>query len=142
MTHFYLLIIFLVGVFSCKSIPFSPDDPNVDFIRFGNGGGFTGSVNVYYITRNGYLYKDEGNFPQKIGKVDEKIATQMFALPDILQMEKNPYDLPGNRYFFIECQLKEIKQKITWGGDSNHPQAYETWYHNLMHLVKKVNLKE
>lgn len=129
-----------MSILSCKPAQFIPGDSKNNFIRFGNGGGFTGAVKAWYLTESGALYEDNGEKPSYIGMAKKEIAKQMFAIPEIIHAKDNPYNVPGNRYFFIEYQIDGFTQKITWGGDQNHLKAYDTWYHNLMHLVKDPNL--
>ena len=61
-------------------------------------------------------------------------------MPKILNIKNKPYDNPGNRYFFIEVSTDTDKQKIVWGGDKILIKEYDTWYQNLMFMVKKANL--
>jgi hypothetical protein len=141
MPRSFLFIAFITLIISCKPIPFIPGDSKLNYIKFGNGGGFTGMVNTYFLTETGDLYADGGEGLQKSGTVDKQIANQMLALHKILHVKEKPYDVPGNRYFFIEYKIDGEIQKIQWGGDDNQPKEYETWYNNLIYLIKKQNLK-
>ncbi|MBK6365112.1 MAG: hypothetical protein IPF52_17185 [Saprospiraceae bacterium] len=141
MPHSLILVLFLVLLISCKSVPFVPEESKLNYIKFGNGGGFTGMVNTYYLTEKGDLYADGGEGLKKSGSVKKQIADQMIALPKILNIKENPYNVPGNRYFFIEYKIDGEQQKIQWGGDEKHPKEYETWYKNLIFLIKQQNLK-
>lgn len=124
----------------CKTPPFIPGESKHDFIRFGNGGGFTGAVKAYFLTDDGQLYKEEGEKPVLIGKVSSDLAKQMFLVPEVIQADSKPYNMPGNRYFFIDYSIGGSKQKVMWGGEPMPYSEYETWYKNLMFVVKKQNL--
>ena len=126
--------------FSCKTKPFIPGEKKEQYIRFGNGGGFTGGVTAFYLTEKGDVYKEEDNTLTKLFRANPDFTKQMFAMPEILNIRNKPYDNPGNRYFFIEVSTETDQQKIVWGGDKIQIKEYETWYQNLMFMVKKENL--
>ncbi|MFZ1704566.1 MAG: hypothetical protein WAT79_09460 [Saprospiraceae bacterium] len=139
MLRLILLPFICLSYFTCKPIPFEPNTLKQNYIHFGNGGGFTGAVTAFYLTTEGKLYKMEGSNIIQIGETNQNITDQMFSLPKTLNVKNNPYNVPGNKYFFIEYFIDNDLQKIVWGGDQNHPKSYETWYHNLMHIVKIEN---
>lgn len=135
-----MAIFFICSLMSCKPAPFIPGESDINYLRFGNGGGFTGGVIAYYLTENGNLYQENGQIIQKFAKCDPSWTKQMFLIPGILDAQNKPYNVPGNRYFFIEYNINGQKQTITWGGEPMPIAPYETWYKNLMHEVKIKNL--
>lgn len=140
MFSFFVALIVMLMSFSCKTTPFIPGEKKEQYIRFGNGGGFTGGVTVYYLTEKGDVYKEVDNTLTKLFRADAAFTEQLFAMPKILNIRNKPYNNPGNRYFFIEVSTETDQQKIVWGGDKIQIKEYETWYQNLMFMVKKENL--
>ena len=137
-----LFIFFTCLTMSCKPVPFIPGQSDTNYLRFGNGGGFTGAVTAYYLTENGTLYQENGQKADRMATCDPAWTRQMFLIPGILHAQDKPYNMPGNRYFFIEYSIDGLKQTITWGGEPMPIKAYETWYKNLMHEVKIKNLSK
>lgn len=131
-----------MSLFTCSSLKNIPGQDGTEYIRFGSGGGFTGAVKAYYLMKNGTIWEETVNGPEKRGMADKEKTAQMFRIPGTIEAVRTPYNVPGNRYFFIDYRISTDSQKIVWGGDKDFPPVYETWLKNLMHLVKKSNLHD
>lgn len=140
MVRILAITFFSMSILSCTSSKNIPGQEGTDYIRFGNGGGFTGAVKAYYLMKNGTIWEETSNGPKKNGQADREETAQMFDIPSIIEVVRTSYNVPGNRYFFIEYKIEKDSQKLVWGGDKDFPPVFETWHKNLMHLVKKSNL--
>lgn len=97
------------------------------FITVGSGGGFTGAVTTYKITREGKVYKGKGVGEIKFtecGKIKRSAAKKMFTSASGLMPANNSFNHPGNLYYFLKYTQDGKEQTITWG-DADHPVADE-----------------
>jgi hypothetical protein len=111
-----------------------------DYIIFGKGGGITGEVNAYKLFRNGKILKGKGiaeiNFNEE-SKIRKKEARRIFQKIDSLTHE--PFNQPGNMYYFIEKSIDNSLQKYTWGSadyqvDEGLKELYRDTFKRLLSL--------
>lgn len=86
-------------------------------IHFGEGGGITGAITEYCLLKNGQLF-DKKHFtenfkPFKKGK--RRPAKKLFKACKKMEIEKIDLNNPGDKYYFILYQTKNLHHKIIWG---------------------------
>jgi hypothetical protein len=135
-------IIFIFLFAACTRKTSSPIEYKGRQLIIGNGGGFTGTVNRYFITDKGDLFqggKDDTSFV-KVGTIDKKVIGQYFANYDNLNMKDLSMDEPGNRYYFVILKDKDGKEhKAQWGADELKDKTIAIFYDNIMKSIKKTD---
>lgn len=132
-----ILIIMIMA--SCKTTKYSfdPEKTNKAFITFGNGGGITGAIKKYYFTNDGDIYFQEADSIKFIAQIPEKTSAQIFGSYLKLGLDKNILSEPGNRYYFLELNTKDLNHAMKWGKNELHNPNIEKLYNILMNLVKQ-----
>jgi hypothetical protein len=133
-----LFLIITACTMSCNTSKtvFNPQTSEKDIITFGSGGGFTGQVTKYYLTKDGNIYTQNGDSTDKVGKISKTVSGQIFANYIALQLDKMSLNEPGNRYYFVALTTKGIKKEITWGKAPIENANLDTYYKVLMNTVK------
>jgi len=92
MRYFNLLLMSLLGLFSCKSTSYTPMDYPEAMITFGSGGGFTGIKTEYTLLKNGQLFMKSSNDKEHtaLKTVDKNKVIQIFENLKTLGI-KDPY---------------------------------------------------
>ncbi len=127
------LLASLLFFISCSS---SKQGSNPEFIRIGNGGGFSGLETIYTLKLNGQVEK--GN--ELIGKLKKADLNQILRNIEVLNLDQIELNQPGNMYKFIEYNLKGKIHRMTW--DSNSSEVNNNlnlFYNHLFHLIQKLN---
>ena len=137
----FVLIFLVISIISCKSSKqiFDPNKTKKEFLVFGVDGGFTGKVLKYYITKDGSVYSHSGEEIKKIGVSPKGLTNQVFSNYISLEMDKIILNEPGNKYFFIESNLNDSSNKMTWGKEPLNNPNVETYFEILMNTVKVIN---
>jgi len=138
---YFILTFAIIGFLSCKSskMVFDPVTSKKEFIAFGLGGGFTGKVLKYFITKDGIIYTHSGEEIKKIGVSPKRITGQVFSNLNTLGLDKIMLNEPGNKYFFIEPHLQGSSNKMIWGKEPLNNPNIETYFEILMNTVKAIN---
>ncbi len=92
-------------------------------IHFGEGGGITGAITEYCLLKNGQLFNKK-HFTEDFKaykKVKKRAAKKAFKTCKKIEIEKIQVDNPGDKYYYIAYETKDIKHKITWGGSQQKP---------------------
>lgn len=127
------LIIAILTFVSCDSNKIASD---IQAIRFGSGGGFTGEIKKYQLSPKGELstISNQGKiFYKKIYITSVRdIMTSAEAIKSLELYE------PENMYRFIEIDYKKSSSnKLVWGlGHKNLPAQVDSLYNSLIALVK------
>ena len=139
-----LLICLIISSMSCKTKEnvFNPQTFQAPMITFGSGGGFTVQVNSFYLTSNGSLYASSHEGYTPIGKADKKITNQIFTNYEALGLKDLSLDEPGNKYYFIEYQSKNINKALKWGLKPIDNNNLAIYYNILLDLVRKMSSDE
>jgi hypothetical protein len=126
---------------ACKSkeIVFRPDSPDAEYIHFGSGGGFTGKVIKYYLTKDGTIYTDQDDKINKIGTAPAAQTNQIFSNYKALGLNNITLKEPGNYYQFIESHNAAETNKIIWGKEPLENKNIDTYFSILMGVVKNLN---
>lgn len=127
-----LLSIILVGN-SCSS---SKQDPNPEYIKIGNGGGFAGIETVYTINLKGSV--DQGG--TQIGNLRKADISQLTRNIEILQLDQLEWNQPGNLYKFIEYKIGTKMHRMSWDSNSSDVNNnLNLFYNHALHLIQKLN---
>jgi hypothetical protein len=119
---------------------FIPDSYEKNFITLGNGGGFTGAVNQFYLLENGKVFKSNSRQDTLIylGKLDKGIVLQQFENYKTCGFDTIEIDSPGNMYYFLADNRSG--HKLTWGSNTIEPPSVLVTFHaNLSRLIKQLN---
>ncbi len=134
------LTFILVNIISChtsKSV-FSLQTSKKDILIFGSGGGFTGQVTKYYLTKDGKIYLQNAEVAEKAGNISKSVSAQIFANYIMLNLDKLELNEPGNKYYFIELTTPNKKTAIKWGKSPLENSNIDTYYKVLMNTVKTL----
>jgi hypothetical protein len=127
------LIIAILTFTSCASNKIVTD---IQAIRFGSGGGFTGEIKKYQLSPKGELstISDQDTILyKKISKASVRdIMTSAEAIKSLKLNE------PENMYRFIEIEYnKSSTNKLVWGlGYKDLPAQVDSLYNSLTALLK------
>tara|TARA_Y100001956_G_C4044881_1_gene152297 strand:- start:317 stop:715 length:399 start_codon:yes stop_codon:yes gene_type:complete len=129
----FVLIITVLTFASCASNKTVSD---IQAIRFGSGGGFTGEIKKYQLSPEGELstISDQDTILyKKISKAS--VRDIMMSAEAIKSLELNE---PENMYRFIEIDYnKSSTYKLVWGlGYKDLPAQVDSLYNSLTGLLK------
>lgn len=132
MHHWKILILcstFLVSCFGTK---------HYTEIKFGNGGGFAGSITEYIIKPDGEILINKGfenNFI-KFKTIKKKELKEIQKRLSELSNVPVEFNHPGNIYYFLEFKIDNELNKITWGDPKyNEPKEIKELYEYLINIV-------
>jgi hypothetical protein len=133
---------FVVAVlcWQCNRITYTAETfPTEDYLAFGQGGGFAGSLTTHYLLSNGQLFISEGIDGAKIseGEVSKGKAKKMLKR---YQEEIQPYHFqePGNRYSFLEYVAADTTYEQQWGRIGMEvPEPMLLFFQDLQLLLPK-----
>ncbi len=137
-----LFLIFFINIMtSCNTSKpvFDPDTTKKDYLVFGNGGGFTGQVTKYFLTKDGNIYLKNGDSTEEAGNISKSVSAQIFANYTMLKLDEVSLNEPGNKYYFIQLSSKKGKYALKWGKATLENSNIETYYKVLMNTVKKLD---
>ena len=135
--YLYSVLIFLI-------IPFLAFSQQVDSVILGYGGGFTGQVTLYNISKciikkgiglTDVKYLDSARLKRSTFK---KILTHSKQVRNDISGFYNPY----NMYRFIEIYTDRKLTKYTWG-DPNlpPPEKVDSLYNQIITIISKLKFK-
>lgn len=130
----------LLGLLSCKTKKYTPEELSETRIQFGNGGGFVGAQNAYLLLENGQLYQHDirQDSMQALEGVRRKVCKNLFKTMEAMDESKMGINQPGNLYFYIEYITPEKQIKTTWGANGVQIDSLlKATYLQLMEQVKK-----
>lgn len=116
---------------SCNNMKAVQSD---EYIKIGNGGGFTGIETIYTVYKNGQI-EQNGKIMNKLKSSD---VNQIFNNIETLKLNSIEWNKPGNLYKFIEYSINGQVHKKTW--DSNSTEINEKlnlFYDHVNYLVQK-----
>ncbi len=137
-----LTVIILMMACKTNKQMFDPENTKEEYVAFGSGGGFTGRVSKYFLTKKGDIYSNEGDAVTKIGSAPKAMTAQIFSNYQKMDLANLKLNEPGNKYYFVEMNLGDHKNSIKWGSNPLSNKTIETYYTILMNLVKKLNTQK
>lgn len=133
---FFIGILFVLLLSSCNK-KLALDKMPTTRLEFGNGGGFTGAVNTYYLLENGKIYEETADKKayQRINSMAKDEATNLFAECQKLMTLRT--DAPGNIYYFVTIKKGEQIPKRWIFGDpaTATPHELENFYKKLIGYI-------
>lgn len=100
-------------------------------IKFGNGGGFTGEVTTYTLDGNGLLKKSDS----EIKNLKNNEVFDYFK--EAQKLKDYKYNEPENVYSFLEIKTKDKTNRIVWHlGSNNIYNKVIELYNNLLSETK------
>ncbi|MCX6189934.1 MAG: hypothetical protein NTW54_10115 [Bacteroidetes bacterium] len=101
-------------------------------VVFGWGGGFTGMVESYSLSKDGTLKL--GDEVKK--KIDAKSMRLTMGLVKKVNFYKTPLNDPGNLYFFMVMKGVDNEQRLIWNEQTQLPEEIKNAYDALVKLTK------
>ncbi|UII19765.1 hypothetical protein [Fulvivirga ligni] len=132
MKIFYFLISIVV-LCSCSA---SKVVSQVQSIKFGSGGGFTGAVNQYELEANGSLSVIAKGDTSQLKVVSKEQMEKILSLAESVKTIK--MNEPKNMYQFIEINYKQDEPyRWVWGlGRQDLPSELNELFETLTNLTK------
>ncbi|MFN0013462.1 MAG: hypothetical protein ACKVU2_02845 [Saprospiraceae bacterium] len=122
----------------CKQPKYAADNLPDEYLRFGNGGGFTGLETTYTLLENGQLFKSTSSAPQLVEQktCNRKQADRLIESAEDLGLLKLDFTHPGNIYQFVELRDDGQTRRVTWG-DPAHPvdEKIRALYEQIVQLT-------
>ncbi|MCU0415800.1 MAG: hypothetical protein MUE33_01325 [Cytophagaceae bacterium] len=144
-TLFSTLICFiiLIGTSSMvmgKGKPKSKLDYTQKHLYFGNGGGFSGTIQQWVISEKGHLYKliptqhaiDSIVWIKKINKSTRKSLFNTFYF---IEKTLKTLDEPGNTYYFIRMERSNHNTTYIWNYTTTNTTVLTEFYETLYQLI-------
>lgn len=137
---FFTMLLFILSCKSNKQVLETTADMN--YIIFGNGGGFAGSLTQYKLFENGKIEKQDGHNVPFISHstIDKNLCDQIFNSVSTLSLDKKQIHDPGNLYHFITVKNEDMMMNFKWGGMNDAPDPAVKNYYNLLNNI--ANRKE
>ncbi len=125
------LIALVFVISSCGSNKFVSD---IQSIRFGSGGGFTGEIKKYELSPKGVLSTINNQDTTALKKISPaSIKEIMTSAETIKDIELNK---PENMYRFIEVDHGKSSNRLVWGmGYQELPPQVDTLFNKLTNLL-------
>ncbi|MCH8905111.1 MAG: hypothetical protein IIA45_14490 [Bacteroidetes bacterium] len=110
----FIAVVLLGGCIQPSCISATAD---VEYVIFGNGGGASGLVEEYKVTKDGCLfYRDTKAQFDKIGLIKRGEIRKIFRDIRTINLSTSKIIKPGNLYFFIRySERNKLIIDITWG---------------------------
>ena len=107
---------------------------DMNYIEFGNGGGFAGSLTKFKLFENGRMMK-QGSYNSKYLShtvVDEELCKQLFNTVKTLSLQEKQIQDPGNLYYFITIKDSDMMMNFKWGGMNETVDPSVKTFHKLL----------
>lgn len=125
------LTIILLLLFSSCMISKDIAKTEIQEIKFGNGGGFTGEVIIYTLDEDGLLKKSDS----EIKSLKNNEIVDYFK--EAQKLKDYKYNEPENVYSFLEIKTKNKTNRIVWHlGSNNIDNKVVELYNNLLSETK------
>ena len=116
-----------------KVTPSKPVDyKNMTEMVFGWGGGFTGMIEEYHLSKDGTLKQGE-EVKKKLDNKQMKVILAAFKKVNFSKVKVND---PGNLYFFMAAKNKDNEQRLIWNEQTQLPPEVKTAYDELIKVTK------
>lgn len=138
MLKFPLLLLLASLCWQCNRITYTAETfPEEDYLAFGQGGGYAGSLTTHYLLPNGQLFISEGIEGAKLseGEIARGKAKKMLKR---YQEEIKPVDFqePGNLYTFLEYVAADTTYEQQWGRAGKEvPESLLLFFQDLQLLL-------
>ncbi|MBS1557822.1 MAG: hypothetical protein JST69_03765 [Bacteroidetes bacterium] len=127
MKKYSFLIIILVS--SCLSGKINQTE--IEQVKFGSGGGFTGAVKTYTLTADGRLLDES----KELKKINLNQTLEYFNKAN--ELRNYTFNHPDNVYSFIEIKTKEKTNRIVWSfGNTQIDTQASALYNTLISITQ------
>lgn len=109
--------------------------PNFIEITFGNGGGFTGLSNTYFLNNKGEVYELINEKPGKINEISKTEIHDVLGIIAKMGFQNTTFSEKGNMTYFIEIKTNDYTHKVTWADNSDAPEI-KNLYKTLVRFLK------
>ncbi|GLR19263.1 hypothetical protein GCM10007940_38790 [Portibacter lacus] len=94
----------------------------IEEIGFGNGGGFTGAVTSYVLTKDGNLFSENAFTEERslIKKIDTSVVDDLFQFAESSDLLSFRINKPGNTYKYVDFNIAGTHLKSVWTGKSEN----------------------
>jgi hypothetical protein len=144
--HVFLLLLFISCCSSNKEISSKDGESLLNYnIILGEGGGFTGNQNGYYIDTVGIVKSYSGiTFSKsKMDYVGQISLAQVSEINDLLQTIKNKkYNQNGNMTSYLVLTKNNDELRFSWENtvpNKNAPPELLNFYQKLTGIINKLN---
>jgi hypothetical protein len=115
------------------------------YITAGNGGGFSGIINVYKLSPTGKVWRGKGTADIKYtecSKIKKKKAKAFVARASKEINATGDSKHPGNMYYFLSVSENGEDTKITWGDPAQPaPESVKKLYQEIVEAVSSLKYK-
>ncbi|MBS1489645.1 MAG: hypothetical protein JSS93_03885 [Bacteroidetes bacterium] len=127
MKKYSFLIIILVS--SCLSGKINQTE--IEQVKFGSGGGFTGTIKTYTLTADGRLLDES----KELKKINLNQTLEYFNKAN--ELRNYTFNHPDNVYSFIEIKTKEKTNRIVWSfGNTQIDTQASALYNTLISITQ------
>ena len=121
------ILLFSISLFGCVSTK------NFQQVKFGEGGGKSGSRTEYIIDSKGELYKRTSikSETQKTGKISNDKLKEIIKKSETICKLDTIFN-PGNYYYFVEIEMKSCKKNFVWSTSSSTNISNLTEFYNFL----------
>lgn len=107
----------------------------MEFIRIGHGGGFTGQETIFTLHANGTIERDG----KGVGRMSKSQFRQLASNLTTLDLASQSWNQPGNLYRFIEFNMDQKSNRLTWDPNSKEINPHFTLFYELAnHSIHKA----
>lgn len=140
---FLTLVVVMAGFSGCKSskTSYTPDTYPDTQLVYGKGGGFAGTVQTYYLLKDGSLFQ-QSNMKGEITPLldmQKSEAKDLFKEAEGLELATRSLNTPGNMYAFIEWRTPDASNRIVWDAMADKaPADLRRFHQRLMELAQPI----
>lgn len=134
-SRLFPLLALILLLFSCKTNQFLSNELPADQLRFGKGGGITGTFTTYILLENGQLFRHQslGDTMDPLASLKRKEAQSHWRQVAELGLTSYAFDQPGNMTYFLEVRADSLTHRLQWNDRQplDRPEVLE-FYRQLM----------
>lgn len=123
------LFVVLIPLFLSSCATQVAKSNQIEEIRFGSGGGFTGKVTTYTLDRHGRILLED----QIIKKLSRKATRQLFSDASEIDTKQQT---PSNTYNFIHIRGNNIDHYYVWTIGNKIDPELQQLYTNLTQSIR------
>ncbi|MEL7219760.1 MAG: hypothetical protein AAGJ93_00495 [Bacteroidota bacterium] len=137
----FTLLFLLPFLFQCNRTTYTSTTFPADYLAFGEGGGYSGAINTYFLLPNGQIFQSKGLTADTLAyaQMSKKSANQLIDRFNSLGLDTLNFDHPGNQYQFVEKHTQDKVLRLCMGDmQTAAPAALSSFYQALSESLKAV----
>jgi len=138
--HFFLMLLAIISLTSCKSHQPAQEDHHGNWMVIGHGGGFTGQTIEYQIAESGKVIRRNSltNSEEEMKSITKDAYIQIESNYEKLGLDKIQLNQPDNMYYYVIFFKEGYTHKIVWNNnDESEVQAkLQLFFNTVLHRVK------